>query len=116
MKTQHYSWQHFNFALIVAGPFSLNLTAANYVHIVEPQWNPSVEEQAVARALRMGQTRKVSVFRYVVGGSVEQNIMHLQKKKRNVAKFMFNVGAAEELDGKLEVPLPEVNRSDKHSN
>ncbi|EQB58429.1 hypothetical protein CGLO_01330 [Colletotrichum gloeosporioides Cg-14] len=81
---------------------NLNLTAANYVHIVEPQWNPSVEEQAVARALRMGQTRKVSVFRYIVGGSVEQNIMHLQKKKKNVAKFMFNVGAAEELDGKLE--------------
>ncbi|KAL3293750.1 DNA repair protein rad5 [Colletotrichum asianum] len=103
---------------MAAGNFDdiLNLTAANYVHIVEPQWNPSVEEQAVARALRMGQTRKVSVFRYVVGGSVEQNIMHLQKKKKNVAKFMFNVGAAEELDGKLEVRHPEVNRSDKHSN
>ncbi|KAF0323356.1 DNA repair protein rad5 [Colletotrichum asianum] len=101
---------------IETGALGLNLTAANYVHIVEPQWNPSVEEQAVARALRMGQTRKVSVFRYVVGGSVEQNIMHLQKKKKNVAKFMFNVGAAEELDGKLEVRHPEVNRSDKHSN
>ncbi|KAF4838760.1 Helicase-like transcription factor [Colletotrichum tropicale] len=69
---------------------------------VEPQWNPSVEEQAIARALRMGQTREVIVLRYVVQRTVEQNITHLQKKKSSVAKFMFNVGAAEELDGKLE--------------
>ncbi|KAF5500394.1 putative SWI/SNF-related matrix-associated actin-dependent regulator of chromatin subfamily A member 3-like 1 [Colletotrichum siamense] len=80
----------------------LNLTVANRVHIVEPQWNPSVEEQAVARALRMGQEREVTVFRYVAQGTVEQNIMHLQKKKKIVAKFMFNVGVAEELNGRLE--------------
>ncbi|KAF3808323.1 DNA repair protein RAD5B [Colletotrichum gloeosporioides] len=81
---------------------SLNLTAANFVHIVEPQWNPSVEEQAVARALRMGQTRQVTVIRYVVQSSVEQNILHLQKKKSSAAKFVFNLDAADELDGKLE--------------
>jgi SNF2 family DNA or RNA helicase len=50
----------------------LNLTAANYVHIVEPQWNPSIEEQAIARAVRMGQTRAVTVVRYVVKNSVEE--------------------------------------------
>ncbi|KAF5522000.1 putative ATP-dependent helicase [Colletotrichum aenigma] len=88
---------------IGTGAVGLNLTAANYVHIVEPQWNPSVEEQAIARALRMGQTREVTVLRYVVQRTVEQNITHLQKKKKSVAKFMFNVGAAEELDGKLEI-------------
>jgi len=42
------------------------------VHIVEPQWNPAVEEQAVARVLRMGQTRSVTVFRYVIENTVEQ--------------------------------------------
>ncbi|CAI0652969.1 unnamed protein product [Colletotrichum noveboracense] len=87
---------------IETGAVGLNLTAANYVHIVEPQWNPSIEEQAIARALRMGQTREVTVLRYVVQRSVEQNIMHLQKRKKSVAKFMFNLGATEELDGKLE--------------
>jgi SNF2 family DNA or RNA helicase len=51
---------------------SLNLTAASVVHIVEPQWNPSVEEQAVARALRMGQTKEVKIFRYVMKGTVEE--------------------------------------------
>lgn len=53
-------------------PVRLNLTAANYVHIVEPQWNPSVEEQAIARAVRMGQKRIVAVIRYVVKNSVEE--------------------------------------------
>ncbi|KAF4844799.1 putative SWI/SNF-related matrix-associated actin-dependent regulator of chromatin subfamily A member 3-like 1 [Colletotrichum siamense] len=80
----------------------LNLTAANYVHIVEPQWNPSVEEQAVGRALRIGQTREVTVIRYIVQDTVEQNITQLQKKKKSAAKFMFNLGTSEELDGKLE--------------
>ena len=51
---------------------SLNLTVANYVHIIEPQWNPSVEEQAIARAVRMGQTRTVTIIRYIVRNSVEE--------------------------------------------
>ncbi len=42
------------------------------MHIVEPQWNPSVEEQAVARALRMGQTREVTIVRYVMEKTVER--------------------------------------------
>lgn len=50
----------------------LNLTFANRVFIVEPQWNPSVENQAIARAIRLGQTRQVRVTRYVVKGTVEQ--------------------------------------------
>ncbi|KAK3363960.1 SNF2 family N-terminal domain-containing protein [Lasiosphaeria hispida] len=54
------------------GAVGLDLTAAQYVHIVEPQWNPSVEEQAIARAVRMGQKRSVTVFRYIMDGSVEK--------------------------------------------
>lgn len=50
----------------------LNLTAASRIHIVEPQWNPSVEDQAIARALRMGQQREVMIFRYVLKNTVEQ--------------------------------------------
>ena len=51
---------------------SLNLAVANRVFIVEPQWNPSVENQAIARALRLGQKQAVLVTRYVVDKSVEQ--------------------------------------------
>jgi SWI/SNF-related matrix-associated actin-dependent regulator of chromatin subfamily A3 len=51
---------------------SLNLTAANRVFIVEPQWNPSVEKQAIARALRLGQGQSVLVTRYIMNRTVEQ--------------------------------------------
>ena len=50
----------------------LNLTSANRVFIVEPQWNPSVENQAIARALRLGQGQSVLVTRYIVNRTVEQ--------------------------------------------
>ncbi|KAK6950756.1 hypothetical protein Daesc_007281 [Daldinia eschscholtzii] len=57
---------------IGTGAVGLNLAVANQVHMVEPQWNPSVEEQAIARALRMGQTQKVTIFRYIMQKTVEQ--------------------------------------------
>ena len=50
----------------------MNLATANRVFLVEPQWNPSVENQAIARALRLGQEQAVQVTRYVVNGTVEQ--------------------------------------------
>jgi hypothetical protein len=50
----------------------LNLTCANRVFIVELQWNPSVESQAIARAIRLGQDQQVSVIRYIVNNTVEQ--------------------------------------------
>lgn len=50
----------------------LTLTAADRVHIVEPQWNPSVEQQAIGRALRIGQTRKVTIVKYIVQDTVEE--------------------------------------------
>ncbi|KAH7087774.1 P-loop containing nucleoside triphosphate hydrolase protein, partial [Paraphoma chrysanthemicola] len=54
------------------GAVGLNLATANRVFLVEPQWNPSVENQAVARALRLGQKHPVLVTRYVVEQTVEQ--------------------------------------------
>ncbi|KHE85606.1 hypothetical protein GE21DRAFT_3720, partial [Neurospora crassa] len=57
---------------IGTGAVGLTLTAASHVHIIEPQWNPSVEEQAIGRALRMGQTKEVVVTRYIMKGTVEQ--------------------------------------------
>ncbi|KAH6624507.1 SNF2 family N-terminal domain-containing protein [Chaetomium sp. MPI-SDFR-AT-0129] len=94
------------------GAVGLNLTAANYVHIVEPQWNPAVEEQAIARALRMGQTRTVTIIRYMVKNSVEENIFHLQRRKQGLAKFTLDgvsqdgvVGALDDLRFVLDLDL-----------
>ncbi|UPX12309.1 uncharacterized protein EKO05_0002863 [Ascochyta rabiei] len=71
------------------GAVGLNLAIANRVFIVEPQWNPSVENQAIARALRLGQTQAVLVTRYIVEKSVEQDMQKLQEeklKKSNLVK------------------------------
>jgi len=87
---------------IVTGAVGLNLTAANRVHIVEPQWNPSVEEQAIARALRMGQTRQVIIFRYLMKDTVEQNIINLQMMKKNLAKFTLDGNSEDNLNEKLK--------------
>lgn len=51
---------------------SLNITVANYVYILEPQWNPMVEAQAIARVQRIGQSRDVKIFRYIVEDTVEK--------------------------------------------
>jgi SNF2 family DNA or RNA helicase len=69
------------------GAVGLNLTSANRVFIVEPQWNPSVENQAIARALRLGQHHSVHVTRYVVESTVEQDMRTQQDVKRSMAEL-----------------------------
>lgn len=54
------------------GAVGLNLTVANRVHILEPQWNPSIEKQAIGRVVRLGQEKSITVIRYIVENSVEQ--------------------------------------------
>ncbi len=58
--------------------YSLNLTIANCVYVLEPQWNPMVESQAIARVLRIGQIRDVRVIRYIVKHTVEEVRQSLQ--------------------------------------
>jgi len=54
------------------GAVGLNLTVANRVHILEPQWNPSIEKQAIGRVMRLGQEKQVAIVRYIVEHTVEQ--------------------------------------------
>ncbi|KAF2128363.1 hypothetical protein P153DRAFT_357729 [Dothidotthia symphoricarpi CBS 119687] len=70
------------------GAVGLNLATANRVFIVEPQWNPSVENQAIARALRIGQKQPVLVTRYVVEKTVEQEMRTLQDTKMERANLV----------------------------
>ncbi|CAI6333481.1 unnamed protein product [Periconia digitata] len=71
------------------GAVGLNLATANRVFIVEPQWNPSVENQAIARALRLGQENVVQINRYVVDGTVEQDMRSQQYKKQKMADIAW---------------------------
>ena len=68
-----------------AGGLGLNLTAASYVFILDPWWNPAVEAQAIDRAHRIGQTRHVFAYRLICEDTVEQRIIELQQKKRQLA-------------------------------
>ncbi|KAK7998320.1 hypothetical protein PG989_006360 [Apiospora arundinis] len=71
------------------GAHGLNLTAANRIFIFELQWNPSIERQAIARAIRIGQTRQVRVTRYLIEDTVEQAIHSQQVNKRKAAAMGF---------------------------
>ena len=72
-----------------AGGFGLNLTAADYVIIADPWWNPAAEDQAMGRAHRMGQQRPVTVYRLVTAGSVEERIVALHHDKRELAEGLL---------------------------
>jgi non-specific serine/threonine protein kinase len=69
-----------------AGGVGLNLTAADYVYIVDPWWNPAVEQQAIDRTHRIGQTKNIFAYRMICKGTIEDKIIQLQEKKRNLAR------------------------------
>lgn len=77
-----------------AGGFGLNLTAADYVVITDPWWNPAAEDQAMGRAHRMGQLRPVTVYRLVLQGTVEEHIVGLHNDKRALAECILGEGDA----------------------
>ncbi len=68
-----------------AGGVGLNLTAAEYVFLLDPWWNPAVEAQAVDRTHRIGQTRPVFAYRLVSRDTVEEKVIQLQAQKRALA-------------------------------
>jgi len=68
-----------------AGGVGLNLTAADYVYIVDPWWNPAVENQAIDRTHRIGQGKKVFAYRMICKNTVEEKILNLQAKKKKIA-------------------------------
>jgi len=69
-----------------AGGFGLNLTAASYVVLFDPWWNPAVENQAIDRTHRIGQTNKVIAYRLLIKNSIEEKIRELQKQKSALAQ------------------------------
>jgi superfamily II DNA or RNA helicase len=68
-----------------AGGLGLNLTAAEYVFLLDPWWNPAVEAQAIDRAHRIGQSRPVFAYRLIAKDTVEEKVLELQKSKRDLA-------------------------------
>ena len=83
-----------------AGGFGLTLTEADYVFLLDPWWNPQVEEQAVDRAHRIGQDKPVMVYRLVSADTIEEKVMDLKEKKAELFdRVVEGAGAADEAAG-----------------
>ena len=74
---------------VKAGGVGLNLTEADYVFLLDPWWNPAVENQAVNRAHRIGQTKHVFSYRFITLDTIEEKILNLQKKKSRLAELFI---------------------------
>jgi non-specific serine/threonine protein kinase len=72
-----------------AGGVGLNLTAADYVYIVDPWWNPAVEQQAIDRTHRIGQTKNIFAYRMICKDTIEDKILQLQDRKRSLARDLI---------------------------
>lgn len=70
---------------IKAGGVGLNLVEADYVFILDPWWNPAVEQQAIDRSHRIGQTKNVFIYKFITKDSVEEKILALQDRKKTIA-------------------------------
>jgi SNF2 family DNA or RNA helicase len=72
-----------------AGGVGLNLTAADYVYILDPWWNPASEMQAMNRAHRIGQDKSVFMYKYITTNTIEEKITRLQEKKSRLADMFI---------------------------
>jgi superfamily II DNA or RNA helicase len=86
-----------------AGGVGLNLTAANYIFLMDPWWNPAVENQAIDRAHRIGQENKLTVYRPIIKGSVEEKVLELQNNKRELFQALLEDQTGSDFSGKLSM-------------
>lgn len=77
-----------------AGGIGLNLTAADYVYIVDPWWNPAVEQQAIDRTHRIGQTKNIFAYRMICKDTIEEKMLILQERKRALASDLVSEDSA----------------------
>lgn len=77
-----------------AGGIGLNLTAADYVYLLDPWWNPAVEAQAIDRTHRIGQSRPIFAYRLVAKNTIEERILELQQSKRDLAEAILSADNA----------------------
>jgi SNF2 family DNA or RNA helicase len=72
-----------------AGGVGLNLTSADYVFILDPWWNPAIEQQAIDRAYRIGQKNKVFTYKFITKNTVEEKILNMQRGKQKLANDLI---------------------------
>jgi SNF2 family DNA or RNA helicase len=93
------------------GAVGLTLTEASRAYLMEPHWNPTIEEQALARIHRIGQLKEVTTIRFYIRDSFEETVMEVQEKKRNLAGVLLSGhdgGQADDSLGALQVRATET--------
>ncbi|CAI4045815.1 hypothetical protein SKDZ_12G0870 [Saccharomyces kudriavzevii ZP591] len=83
-----YSRQKILLLSLKAGGVGLNLTCASHAYMMDPWWSPSMEDQAIDRLHRIGQTSSVKVIRFIVQNSIEEKMLRIQEKKRTIGEAM----------------------------
>lgn len=83
------------FISLKAGGVGLNLVEASYVFLLDPWWNPAAENQAIDRAYRIGQTKAITVYKFITSGTVEEKIVQLQERKQVLADQWFGTDETE---------------------
>ena len=75
-------------ASLKAAGLGVTLTAADYVFLMDPWWNPAIEEQAIDRAHRIGRAKPVFIYRFISKGTIEEKVRILQKEKKKFSKTL----------------------------
>ncbi|KAI9640654.1 hypothetical protein NHQ30_010958 [Ciborinia camelliae] len=88
---------------ITCGGAGLDLTTGSRAYLLEPQWNPMIEEQALCRVHRVGQQKNVTTIRYLMRDSFEEQVVEVQKKKKMLSQITFAQGPLSEADIDIEV-------------
>merc|ERR1712083_527775 len=78
-----------------AGGVGLNLTAANHLLLLDPAWNPASEWQCFDRTHRLGQKKEVTIYKYITKNSIEEKMMEIQEKKKDLISGAFHMPAKE---------------------
>ncbi|MDC0253982.1 DEAD/DEAH box helicase, partial [Bacteriovoracales bacterium] len=86
-----------------AGGFGLNLTAASYIFLMDPWWNPAIENQAIDRAHRIGQKNTLTIYRPIIKNSIEEKVLALQETKRELFKDLLPDDRDQSFSNKMSI-------------
>ncbi|KAK2752963.1 hypothetical protein CKAH01_06204 [Colletotrichum kahawae] len=94
-------------------PNCLTLTVASRAYLLEPQWNPFIEEQALARIHRIGQTKEVTTIRFFIRDSIEQYVLDIQDGKQDLMNLLLSSkpGNSGQITKRLQVSLMNISFS-----
>ena len=87
---------------LTCGSLGLDLVCASQAFLFDPWWNGAVEDQAIDRIYRLGQTKDVTIYRLIMEGTIEEKVLELQEKKRQLVREAFGKDASDKNEHKMQ--------------